>query len=165
MWPPVEPVDSRSSQAVSAVTEGEGAQVAIPWNRGDFRFGDDACVAGSAGMDSTLAAPVKPGPIPRWRQYRPRQRGGALLHRDDVDCADVRGTGEQAGSNLAECSRDLAVQVGLPVLVGLEAVEDAIAGVTDLERVPGHGAQLGHRELAASLQERGQFRALARHGL
>src|ERR1022692_893700 len=26
MWPPVEPVDSRSSQAVSAVTEGEGAQ-------------------------------------------------------------------------------------------------------------------------------------------
>jgi hypothetical protein len=51
--------------------------------------------------------------------------------------------------------------VGLPCVVGLEGVEDAVAGVTDLERIPGHGALLGHRELAACLQERGQLGALA----
>src|SRR5260370_1369568 len=88
-----------------------------------------------------------------------------LLDRDDVDSADLRVTGEQVGSDLAKRSRDLAVQVGLPGVAGLEGVEDAVAGVTDLERVPGHSALLGNRELAAGPQERGQFLALAWRGL
>jgi hypothetical protein len=62
-----------------------------------------------------------------------------LLHRDDVDSPDVGFAGEQVIGELSESLRDLPVQLGIASRLGLEAVEDAVVGVIDLECVPGHG--------------------------
>src|SRR5262245_27651226 len=91
--------------------------------------------------------------------------GSLLLDRHDVDGSDVRVGGQQVGRDLPEGLRDLPVQVGLTGVLGLEGVEDAVAGVADLERVPGNRALLGDREVAARLQERGEFAASAGLGL
>jgi hypothetical protein len=45
-------------------------------------------------------------------------------------------------------------------VLGLERVEDAVAGVADLERIPGDGALLSGRDLAARLQEGRELVAL-----
>jgi hypothetical protein len=47
-----------------------------------------------------------------------------------------------------------------PGLVGREGVEDAVAGVIDLERVPGDGASLGDGQLTGGLEEVRQLAAL-----
>ena len=50
-------------------------------------------------------------------------------------------------------------------VVGGEGVEDAVAGVADLERVPGDGAFLGDGQVPAGLEECPQFVALTSLGL
>jgi hypothetical protein len=74
-----------------------------------------------------------------------------LLDGQDVDEPDVGVADEQFAGDLAEGSRYLAVEVGGPGVLGLEGVEDAVAGFADLECVPGNGALLGDRDLAAGL--------------
>ena len=49
--------------------------------------------------------------------------------------------------------RDLTAEVRLPAAVVVEGVEDAVLGVADLERVPGHGARFGGGEVAPALEE------------
>src|SRR6476646_12091903 len=77
------------------------------------------------------------------RRGAPRSAGPDSLHCDDVDRADVRVAREQVGADLSERGRDLPVEVGLPPVLALEGVEDAVDRVADLEGVPGRGAGLG----------------------
>src|ERR1700676_1306680 len=91
------------------------------------------------------------GATPWWSRSRPAsvcERGRAVarrasFERDDLGEADVGVGGEQVGGDRGECPGNLSVEVGLPRVLGLERVEDAERGLTEPERVPGHGALLG----------------------
>ena len=72
-----------------------------------------------------------------------RSPEGLLLERQDVDGPDVWVTRQQVDRNLGQGGRDLAVDVGSTGAVSAEGVEDAVAGIADLERVPADGALFG----------------------
>src|SRR4029077_12141308 len=57
-----------------------------------------------------------------------------------------------------------AVDVRGAGVVGGEGIEDAVAGVADLERVPGDGALLGDGQLPSGLEECRQLFALTGFG-
>ena len=84
------------------------------------------------------------------RPPRPRPVG-LLLDGQDVDEPDVWCAGQQIGRHVGKRGWDLAVEVRGPGVAGGESVEDAVAGVIDLERVPGDGASLGDGQLLAAL--------------
>jgi hypothetical protein len=84
-----------------------------------------------------------------------------LFDRDDVDQAYVGVLGQQIRSNLAQCGRDLAAQMRLPAVLVIECVENAVRGVVDPERVPGHGAGFGDGDRPALFQERPKVRSPA----
>ena len=65
-----------------------------------------------------------------------RSPEGSLLERKDVDGPDVWITCQQVDRNLGQGGRDLAVDVRGAGAVGGEGVEDAVAGIADLERIP-----------------------------
>jgi hypothetical protein len=88
-----------------------------------------------------------------------------LLDRDYVDRANVRRRGEQVGCYLAEGLRDLPGQVGVSGVVGVESVEYAVAGVADLERIPGDSALLSDCKRATRFEECGEVVSLAGLGV
>src|SRR5436190_14742998 len=90
---------------------------------------------------------------------------GRLLDRDQVDGLDLRVLGQKVAADLRKPLGDLAVDVGLPAVLVLEGVKDAVGGVVDLERVPGHGAFLGLCEAAALLKEGSELIRLVGPGL
>src|SRR5581483_8094871 len=60
-----------------------------------------------------------------------------LLHRNNVDRADVGRGREQLVRDLAERARDLSVDVRLASIFGFERVEDPVRVLVELERIPG----------------------------
>jgi hypothetical protein len=86
---------------------------------------------------------------------------GNLFDGKNVDGPNVRLFCEELGSDLAERRRDLTVDVCLAGILRVEGVEDAVAGVTQFEGVPGHGSLFGHSESSATFQEGGEVLAFA----
>src|SRR6476619_4871522 len=91
-------------------------------------------------------APRSAGELPGGRAS-PR-----LLHRNELDEFDVGIRGEQLGAVLAEGCGDGAVEVGLPVLLGVKGVKDAEGVLADPEGVPGPGAGLGQHDVPAAVE-------------
>jgi len=76
-----------------------------------------------------------------------------LFHRDELDQFDVRVFGQQLGPVFAKGRGDGSVEVGLPVLLGVERVENSEGVLVDPEGVPGPGAGLRQNDLAAAVEE------------
>jgi Integrase core domain len=83
-----------------------------------------------------------------------------LLDGYEVDGLDVRCAGQQVGRHFGQRGRYLAVDVRGASVAGGKGVEDAVAGVANLERVPGDGAFLGDGQVPAGLEECRQLVAL-----
>src|SRR5579859_3223980 len=79
---------------------------------------------------------------------------------DDVDHTDIGFLGQKTRGDSAERGRNLAVQMGLTAIFGLERVEDPVLGVTQLEGIPTDGADLRGSQGTAFLEKASQFGSL-----
>ena len=93
------------------------------------------------------------------------ESGVRLLDSDDFHRADVGVLGQQVGRHLPQSRGDLAAQVSLAGVLGLERVEDPVSSVADLEGVPREGACLLYGQGPAGFEERGELVALVGLGL